>query len=110
MTSLLDAFPYPWADPVAQELHNVLCELFPTSRAAMFVASRAGFDAWRLNADQPSYSLWQDILELGAKSGQNRAIVTIARDQNPGNPRRELLRALISGEDRSIGIERQPRG
>jgi hypothetical protein len=34
IASIVDAPYYPWSDPVAQQLHVVLCTLYPTSKGA----------------------------------------------------------------------------
>ncbi len=36
--------PFPWDDPVAQELHRLLYLLFPTTQQASLIASKAGVD------------------------------------------------------------------
>jgi V8-like Glu-specific endopeptidase len=76
----------------------------------MFVAQRAGLDPARLFPDQPSFLLWKDILEEGARNQLNRAVVAVARDQNPNNPRRPFLDALLTTQLEPVSLDRQPRG
>lgn len=51
--NVLDAFPYPWADPVAQQLHETLARVHSTSQAAMLVAAKIEcIDTSMIFADQ----------------------------------------------------------
>jgi V8-like Glu-specific endopeptidase len=108
MAPLLDEFPYPWPDPDAQELHATLCQIYPTSKGALFVAARAGLDAAMLFGDQPAYLLWKDVLEASSTAGRTRALVQVVHDQNPNNPRRPFLAALLQSQP--VVIDREPRG
>src|SRR6185436_16062147 len=108
MPALLDTFPYPWPDPDAQELHATLCQIYPTSKGALFVVARVGLDPAMLNGDQPVYFLWKDILEASATAGKTRAIVQLVSDQNANNPRRPFLVALLQSQP--AVTDREPRG
>lgn len=109
MTTLVDTFPYPWHLPEAQELHSTLSDLYPTSRAAVFVAAKAGLNSAMLFQDQAAFPLWKDILDMGATAQRNRQLVQCARDQSPTNPRRPFLDALLSANAAGVAIDRQPR-
>ncbi len=108
MPALVDGFPYPWALREAQELHIVLCELFPTSKGAMFIAQKAGLPTYQLFADQASFLLWKEILDAASTAQRLRQLVEAARDQNPTSPRRPFLDALLAAQP--VAVDAQPRG
>ena len=108
MTALVDTFPYPWPLREAQELHIALCELYPTSKGAMFVAQKAGLATYQLFADQASFLLWKDILDAASTAHRLRPVLEAARDQNPSNPRRPFFDALLAAE--AVALDAQPRG
>jgi hypothetical protein len=109
MSAIVDAHPFPWADPVAQELHATLCDIYPTPKGAMFVAERGGIHPAFLNPDQYAFLLWKDVLDTGARSGKNRKVVEAARDLNPTTPRRSFLDELLSAAA-VVTVDRQSRG
>ncbi len=106
--SVVDTFPYPWHLPDGRELHVVLSQLYPSSRAALFAAQQAGLDAGLLFSEQPPYMVWKDILDLSATAAKTRTIVERARDQHPTNPRRQFLEALLALQ--SPVRDSEPRG
>jgi hypothetical protein len=110
MAAIVDEFPFPWHRREAQELHATLCQIYPTGRGAMFVAERAGLDPSKLYGDQAAYLLWKEILDAGAGAQRNRTVVTVAREQNPNNPRRSLLDALLAATASPIAVDHEPRG
>jgi hypothetical protein len=98
-TPILDRFPYDWAAPEAQELHIALCEIYPTSKGAMFVALKCGIPAYELQSDQPPLLLWKEILDqLANRKKAVRELVTFVRAQNPESPRRKLLDDLLANK------------
>ncbi|MBA2517513.1 MAG: trypsin-like peptidase domain-containing protein [Solirubrobacterales bacterium] len=108
MSSVLDTFPYPWPDKVAQELHIVLARLYPTAPQAVPVAERAGIATIYLNTQQPAINLWHDILDKAATDGILRDLIQTAHDlMSVRNPRRALLEDLLA--DRPPLIEGEPR-
>lgn len=109
MATLVDAFPYPWHLPEAQELHATLSDMYPTSRAATFVAAKAGLNTAMLFQDTAAFSLWRDILDTGAGAQKNRDVVRSARDQSPTNPRRPFLDALLAVNPVAVAIDHQER-
>lgn len=111
MPPIVDTFPYPWPLPEAQDLHTALCDLYPTSQGARFVAAKAGLNIAMLFFDQPPYLVWKDILDAGAAAAQNRQVVTLARDQNPNNVRRPFFDALLAAQaQQPVTTDAQPRG
>ena len=108
MTSILDAFPYPFVDPVAQELHLTLTRLHPTAQGALAVAERAGLDRSYVDAGQPPIYLWRDILAQAAQNGQTRDLVRAVRSLlNDASPRARFLDDLLAGGHPLV--EQEPR-
>ncbi len=107
MPDLIDAFPYPWSEPDAQELHAALCQLYPTPKGAMFIAARVGLDPATLFPDQAVVLLWKDILEASAAGLKSRALVQLVLDHNPTNPRRPFLESLLHSQP--AAADREPR-
>ena len=106
--NVLDAFPYPWHVSAARELHVVLTQLYPSGKAAQFMAQKAALDAGMLNADQAPYVVWKELLDLAATGRKTRALVTLARDQHADNARAPFLAALLNNENPIRDAE--PRG
>ena len=97
MSAILDAFPYPWANPTAQQLHVALTNLHPTSAGAVMVAQRAGIDISYLNAQQPPIFVWHDLLDEASRGGLTRTLVTTVRDlMSPGNPQRAFFNDMLT--------------
>ena len=106
MSSILDQFPYPWADRTAQQLHVTLTKLHPTPAGALLVAQQAGLDSAYVNAQQPPIFVWREILDLAAQGGLTRTLVTTVRDLlNPQNPQRTLLDGLLTASATPIDTE-----
>ena len=95
-TPILDAFPYPWSWRVAQELHVVLCQLYPSAKGALFIAEKLGLPGYELNGDQSAFFVWKDVLEMAARAAALRGLAQLVRDQNPKSPLRKLLDALLA--------------
>jgi len=97
VSSILDQLPYPWVDPVAQQLHLTLTRLYPTPQRATSVAERAGVDVSFLDAQQAPVFVWHDILDLAAQSGLTRKLVATARDLlNEQSPLRPFFDDLLT--------------
>lgn len=97
MPSILDQLPFPWADPIAQQLHITLTRLHPTPQRATSVAERVGIDTAFLDAQQPPVFVWHDILDLAAQGGLTRQLVRTARELlNEQNPQRAFFDDLLA--------------
>ena len=108
MPSILDAFQYPFHEPVAQQLHAVLTQLYPTPQGALLVSQRAGIDTSFINFQQAPAFLWAAVLEMAAQSGLTRELVRQVHDLvNPNSPRRPFLDDLLA--DRKPPTEGEPR-
>jgi S1-C subfamily serine protease len=92
---VVDAFPYPFHLPMAQELIRVLAQRFRLERDAMAFAEQF-IDVLRLSQGLPPLNLWHDILAEAATAGATRRLVQAVRDQQPGNPRVAFLDALLA--------------
>lgn len=108
MPSLLDYDKFPWHLAVARELHIVLCQLYPTSKGAMFIAQQAELDTSLIYADQAPYMLWKEILELAAASARTRALLERVREQQRTSPKVPFLDALL--KDETPALDAEPRG
>ena len=109
-------FPYPWHAPVAQELHRLLYQLFPSQQQATFVAAKAGADLAMILQQQPVAMLWKDILEQLATSDRMHALLETVLTQLPAdhsyrdffidlNEQRPVtLAAGMGGDDRSTRL------
>lgn len=95
MSDILTDIPFPWSDPRAKALYGMLCDIYPTSSGAIYVALDAGLPRAILNGEQPAARLWREILIAGAVAVVNRRIVEIVRDENPRNPKVGFLDSLL---------------
>src|SRR4051812_48282109 len=98
MNDVLDSPEYKWVLAPARELHVALSEIYPTPKAAMFIAKQAGFKEATLNPDQEASLLWMNILDKGATQARNRKLVTLVVEQNSTSPRRAFFEALLSDQ------------
>ena len=62
MEPLLDAVPFPFHRPDAQELLSKLTTLYPSKQAAFSMAEDAGLDTSQLFFDQAITFVWREIL------------------------------------------------
>jgi V8-like Glu-specific endopeptidase len=106
--SILEQLPYPWADPLAQQLHLTLTTLHPTPQRAVMVAERAGIAVMFLDAQQAPIFVWHDILDLAAQGGLTRQLAVTVRDLlNAESPQRGFFDDLLA--DRATAIDAEPR-
>lgn len=106
MTAVVDQFPYPWHERVAQELHVKLYRATPSAKEAMVVAGKAGLDTGTILAEQAPYLLWKDILEAGATAGLNRKILEVVRERMPdSSPLRPFYDSLLKDEAPALGSQ-----
>src|SRR5687767_6458559 len=106
MTSLLQASPYPFSDPVAQELHRVVTVLYPKPDSAMLLAQRAGVATEYIMWAQPVVLVWKDVLERAALEGKLAGLVTVVRDNiPPTSPAKPFLTNLIEGTTPALNAE-----
>lgn len=95
--SLLDANHFPFALPVARELHLVLAQLYPSGRAAEFAAARVGIETYRLHTAQEPFFLWKDILDYATPRGLLRDLIELAIQEFPNSARQGFLADLLAG-------------
>ncbi len=107
MSATVDTAPYPWARRDAQDLHLALCEMYPTSKGAAFMAAKAGLNIAMLNVDQSAFLLWKDVLDTCAGAQKTRRLVELASEQNPDSPHRPFLDSLLQATP--VPTDRQPR-
>ncbi|WP_224366589.1 trypsin-like peptidase domain-containing protein [Hyalangium versicolor] len=107
MPSIIDASPFPWERPEAQELHRTLVSLYPTEPRATFVATTAGIPPKELPSGLPVLELWRKILELASAKAATQHLVAFVRDQNRKNPTYAFLEALL--KDVPVAVSLEPR-
>lgn len=110
MTFNLDnAFPYPWHEPAAQQLHVTLYQLYPNVSAATNVAQRSGINIYAINIQQAPAYVWMEILNAAGTAGLTRTLVGIVHDLlSPNSPCRPFLRDLLANEP--VQTETEPLG
>jgi hypothetical protein len=96
MSSIFDAATYPFHQAIARELHLTLCQLYPSSKAAVFAAQKAGVPQYLIDADQAPYLVWKSVLETATNGGLLRAVVDVASKDFPRSPSHALLAALLA--------------
>ena len=94
MPNVLDKFE--WVLPEAQELHIVLCEIYPTPKGAGFIAEKNGIKAGFFNPDQPGFFVWKDILDLAKNMKIVRPLVQFVYDNNKTNDHAGFLADLLA--------------
>jgi hypothetical protein len=107
MPTILDSAPYSWHDPVARELHRALYRAIPRSSRTLFVAEAVALDTGLMNADQPPFDLWKDVLDLAASSQKTRALVEYLRSDSTVATIHPLLDALLKAQPPVIDREPQ---
>jgi len=103
--SIVDAFPFPFADPRAQELLRVMMSLYRTRREAVALVEQHQIEEADLPPDLTTRQLWHELLDKAAAKGTTRAIVAAARAEFPTNPRVAFLDALLAGEPAPLSAE-----
>lgn len=93
--------PFPWHDPVAQELHRLLYLLFPTAQQASLIAGKAGIDMGLIWQQEAAVFLWKDILDAAATGAMTRQPVEVANKHlSEQHPNKQFFIDLL--EDHSI--------
>jgi len=105
MSNLLDDPVYPFDQTIARELHLALCVLYPTGKAAMFAAEKAGLQPHMLDGAQPAYLVWKEILAYAAGAQLMRSLVNIAVQDFPRSPRRQFFETLLEGKTPPVNHE-----
>ena len=106
MSSILDAFPYPWFRVDARQLHETLCQLHPSIQAAMLVAERSGINTSRIFWQQAPFLVWKEVLDEAAAAGLTRTLVRDVHDRlHPNSPLRPFTEDLLAGRPIRISGE-----
>lgn len=71
----LDELSYPFSNPAARDLRDLLVKTYTTSPAARAVASQADIELAVLDFAQAPFDLWNDLLGAAAKQGRGRALI-----------------------------------
>lgn len=94
---ILDDAMYPFHEPLARDLHLVLSQLYPASKAAMHAVRKTGADTGNIFPDQGPYPLWRDLLDELARQGMLRPLVQLAADEFPRSPHHAFLANVLAG-------------
>ena len=96
MTTTIFEFPFPWQDPLAQETHGLLYQLYPIPQQATLIAAKAGVDLSMILQQQPAALLWKDILDQAATAALTaRLIETVLGHLSQQHPNRQFFIDLI---------------
>jgi hypothetical protein len=106
MSSILQAFPYPFFQAEAQQLHETLTQLHPSGQAALLIAQQSGIDTSTIFGQQAPFFVWKEILEQAAATGQTAALVQVVRDRlHPNSPVRPFIEDLLAGRPTRVSGE-----
>jgi hypothetical protein len=109
MASILEALPYPYHEPVAQELHLTLTQLHPNPQNALLFAAYAGLNTGMIFPQQAPFLVWKEILDAAAAGGALRALVQAVLDRlAPTSPARGFLQSLLSNQP--VRVSGEPHG
>ena len=107
--TILDQPVYPWHIATAQQLHDILTMLYPSSASAILMARRSKIDTAWIMEQQAIAPLWKDILEAAARSRRLDALVRDAHDRLlDDHPERAFLADVLA--HRSPPTSAEPRG
>jgi hypothetical protein len=108
MTAILDALPYPWFEPAAQNLHIILANMFPDQSDAMNLAAQAGMNVARIYSRQAPIYVWMEILNLAGRTGMTRSLVKHIQGMlNVNDPQRPFVDGLLANS--RVLIDAEPR-
>lgn len=99
MTLLLNAVPFPFNRPDAQELLSKLTTLYSSRQAAISIAEDTGLDTSQLFFDQAVTFVWREILRKAAVDGLVRGLVQNVFDRlTPTNSARSFFTELLANQ------------
>jgi V8-like Glu-specific endopeptidase len=102
---IVDAFPFPFGKPAAQELVRVMAGLYRSQREAVIATEPFGIDELDLTPNLAPTNLWWEILTKLAVQGTVRKTVEAALKQFPNNPRAPFLAALLKDQEPAASAE-----
>ena len=93
---VVDAFPFPFSLPLAQELVRVMASLFPSESDALDFAWKAGgVDPIEVTRGVSPIRLWRELLDKTARDSTTRRLITETIARFPTNPRVPFLQGLL---------------
>jgi hypothetical protein len=109
MPSILEAFPYPYHEPAARQLHLILTQLYPNPQNALVLAATVNLNTGTIFAQQAPFLVWKEILDAAAAGGALRALVQAVLDRlPPTSPVQGFLQSLLS--DQPVRVSGEPHG
>ena len=104
-TGIVDAFPFPFADPKAQELLRVLVALYRTRRDTIALVEQHQIEDADLPPELTMRQLWHEVLEKASAKGTTRAIVSAAAAEFSNNPQAPFLTGLLANQPVAVRAE-----
>jgi hypothetical protein len=93
--AIVDEFPYPFDEPMAQALLRFMVTVYPVEDDALRFVETHGIDLAEIPRGRSPLNLWHRLLEEAAKLGVTRDLVKSTRERHPRNPRAVFLDALL---------------
>lgn len=106
--AIVDEYPFPFHEPMGQELLRVMAGFYRTEREALIFTEPFGVDPLRVPPGLSPLHLWYELLQVLATQNTVRAAVQATRDQFPNNPNRAFFDALLA--DLPIPVSAEPIG
>ena len=104
--AIIDESPFPFSEPMGQELMRVMAGLYRTYTEALLFTQRFGVNPLEITQNQSPINLWYELLIRLSNQGTVRAAVKATCDQFPNNPHVPFLEALLA--NKSVPVSAQP--
>jgi V8-like Glu-specific endopeptidase len=95
MTHFLDELSYPFWNPAARELRDLLVKVYNTSPAAHGIASQTDMELAVINFAQAPFDLWNAILDAAARQGSGRALIAAVLEDKKARGCHARVKELI---------------
>jgi hypothetical protein len=107
--SLLDAAPYPWTDPRAQELHRLLFQAYDRPTSAESLVKRVDWmDPYSIRFEQSVREVWVEILDQASARGALQKLAATVVGDRPEAPVSRFLQQIQQGT--LLPLNPEPRG
>ncbi|MFD9282437.1 effector-associated domain EAD1-containing protein [Streptomyces mirabilis] len=97
MTLLLDRRVFTLDDPQAQELLQVLLDVYEDKNRVKWFVKSAGVTSSRIDWDGAMDDVWPEVLEKAAREGGLRALVKVI-SENPNSTEYQIFKTLLTQE------------
>ncbi|MEZ4308238.1 MAG: metallophosphoesterase [Polyangiaceae bacterium] len=96
MPPWFEARPFPWQDPRAKRLHELLLNAYPEIHLIRTLAKHAGINLSQWVKDQGSGHAWESLLDCASRQGTTHKLLTQALGDNTVRAYHAPLRELMS--------------